>query len=362
MAKAVTIKDIAQHCGLSVATVSRVINNKGAIRAETVERVEAAVQALGYRPSMAARALKSASNRTLGVIIPSLTNPVFAETAAGLQQQARLLGYTPLILSSDYDDALESSAVENLLAYQVDGVLLTVNDATSSAALERLDEAGVPYCLMHNVPRQRVAGFIGVDNFRAAAEVATRIQALGHTRIGMVSGDFMRTDRARDRYAGFLAGLKYAGVELAHLVQVDPVNATGLQESLSRIYSQEGSHPTAWFCSNDLLALATIAQLEAMGRSVPDDVSIVGFDGIQAGALRQPMLTSVRTPNLEIGSASVDLLMAQIHDTSSNTGRKLDYHLMEGGTLAAVSEMPDPDSGNTPDPHLQSLDESKDDA
>lgn len=336
MVKAVTIKDIAQHCGLSVATVSRVVNNKGPIRAETVEKVESAVQALGYRPSMAARALKSVSNKTLGVIIPSLTNPVFAETAAGLQQRARALGYTPLILSSDYDDTLELSAVENLLAYQVDGILLTVNDATASAALQRLDEAGLPYCLMHNVPRQRVAGYIGVDNFRAAAEVASRILALGHSRIGMVSGEFIRTDRARDRHAGFLAGLKYAGVELAQLVQVDPVHATGLQQAMTSIYEQPGEQPTAWFCSNDLLALATIAQLELMGKRVPEDISIVGFDGIQAGALRVPILTSIRTPNLEIGSAAVDLLLTQLDETSSSTGRKLGYHLVEGGTLATT--------------------------
>lgn len=334
MVKTVTIKDIAQQCDLSVATVSRVVNKKGAIRAETVAKVEAAVQALGYRPSMAARALKTASNMTLGVIIPSLTNPVFAETAAGLQQQARTLGYTPLILSSDYDDALELSAVENLLAYQVDGILLTVNDASASAALQRLDESGVPYCLMHNVPRQRVAGYIGVDNFRAAAEVASRIVAHGHTRIGMISGEFIRTDRARDRHAGFLAGLKYAGLDLTHLVQVDPVNATGLGQALRSLYQQPSEQPTAWFCSNDLLALAAITQFEQMGRPVPEAISIVGFDGIQAGALRVPVLSSIRTPNREIGSAAVDLLLAQLNDTSSTTGRKLGYHLLEGGTLA----------------------------
>jgi len=354
MVKPVTIKDIAQHCGLSVATVSRVVNNKGAVRAETVEKVEASIKALGYRPSMAARALKSASSMTLGVIIPSLTNPVFAETAAGLQQRARELGYTPLILSSDYDDALELGAVENLLAYQVDGILLTVNDAAASAALQRLDEAGFPYCLMHNVPRHRVAGYIGVDNFRAAAEVAERILAQGHTRIGMISGEFIRTDRARDRHAGFLAGLKYAGVELAQLVQVDPVNATGLQQALTAVYERPEEPPTAWFCSNDLLALAAIAQLERMGKRIPEDISIVGFDGIQAGALRAPALTSIRTPNLDIGSAAVDLLLAQLNETSADTGRKLGYELVAGGTLAAVEAGPstDPESGNTPDPHL----------
>ncbi|SIS41876.1 LacI family DNA-binding transcriptional regulator [Neptunomonas antarctica] len=337
MVKAATIKDIAQHCGVSVATVSRVVNNKGVVRAETVKKVESAVLTLGYRPSMAARALKSASNRTLGVIIPSLMNPVFAETASGVQQRARARGYTPLILSSDYDDELELSAVENLQAYQVDGILLTVNDVLSSAALKQLDQAGLPYCLMHNVPRHRVAGYIGVDNFRAAAEVASRILAYGHTCIGMVSGEFVRTDRARERHAGFIAGLKYAGVELAHLVQVDPVNATGLQQALTNIYGQSGAHPTAWFCSNDLLALATIARLELLDKPVPEQISIVGFDGIQAGALREPALTSIRTPNIDIGSAAVDLLLAQLDDTPADLGRKLGYQWVEGGTLATNS-------------------------
>ncbi|MCC4265809.1 LacI family DNA-binding transcriptional regulator [Oceanimonas baumannii] len=340
MSRTVTIKDIAQHCGLSIATVSRVVNNKGAVRAETVARVEAAISALGYRPSMAARALKTASSMTLGVIIPSLTNPVFAETAAGLQQRSRTLGYTPLILSSDYDDALELSAVETLLAYQVDGVLLTVNDAARSAALQRLDEAGVPYCLMHNVPREQMAAHVGVDNFCAAAEVAERILTAGHRCIGMISGEFVRTDRARDRHAGFLSGLHQAGVQLAQLVQVDPVNATGLAQALAAIYNQPGAQPTAWFCSNDLLALATIAQLEQLGRRVPDDVSLVGFDGIQAGALRMPALTSVRTPNLEIGSTAVDTLMAQRHLNALDTGRQLSYQLVAGGTLTPLTDSP----------------------
>ncbi|MBM7456111.1 DNA-binding LacI/PurR family transcriptional regulator [Oceanisphaera litoralis] len=341
MARTVTIRDIARHCGLSTATVSRVVNNKGAVRAETVERVEAAVSALGYRPSMAARTLKSSSSMTLGVIIPSLTNPVFAETAAGLQQRARTLGYTPLILSSDYDGALELSAVETLLAYQVDGVLLTVNDATNSAALQRLDEVGVSYCLMHNAPRQRVAAYVGVDNFCAAADVAGRILAAGHRCIGMISGEFVRTDRARERHAGFLSGLRQAGVALAQLVQVDPVNATGLQQALTAIYGQPGEQPTAWFCSNDLLALAAIAQLERLGLRVPEDISIVGFDGIQAGALRMPALTSVRTPNLEIGSAAVDALLAQPdHNTASGPSRQLGYQLVAGGTLASLTHSP----------------------
>ncbi|TCK07197.1 LacI family DNA-binding transcriptional regulator [Marinobacterium mangrovicola] len=334
MNKPATIKDIASYCGLSVATVSRVINDKGPIKADTAERVRQAVDALGYAPSMAARALKTASSSVIGVILPSLTNPVFAETASGIQQRAREKGLTPIILSSDYDLSLERSAVATLLGYQVEGVLLTVNDAASSDALARLDKEGVPYCLMHNVPRQQVCGYIGVDNYRAAAEVAVHLADLGHRCIGMVSGDFQRTDRARDRHAGFLAGLRYRNLELAQLVQVDPVNAVGLTGEIHRVYEQPGSAPTAWFCSNDLLALATIAKLQLLGIRVPEDVSIVGFDGIQAGTLRQPNLASIRTPNAEIGAAAVDQLLTNKRGIPGQTGRTLGHQLLMDGTVA----------------------------
>lgn len=334
MNRPATLKDIATHCGLSVATVSRVINDKGPIRADTAERVRDAVAELGYAPSMAARALKTAKTRTLGVIVPSLTNPVFAETASGIQQRAREIGLTPIILSSDYDQELERAAVDTLLGYQVDGVLLTVNDAVSSEALARLQREGTPYCLMHNVPRHQVCGYIGVDNYRAAAEVASQLVDLGHRCIGMVSGDFKRTDRARDRHAGFLAGLRYRGLELARLLQVDPVNAIGLGAEISHVYSASAPKPTAWFCSNDLLAFATIAQLQRMQIRVPEEVSIVGFDGIQAGTLRQPHLASIRTPNADIGSAAVDQLLKSKAGKNGPSGRTLGYQLLWGGTVA----------------------------
>ncbi len=334
MNRPATLKDIATHCGLSVATVSRVINDKGPIRADTAERVRNAVVELGYAPSMAARALKTARTGTLGVILPSLTNPVFAETASGIQQRAREQGLIPIILSSDYDLELERTAVDTLLGYQVDGVLLTVNDAASSEALSRLQREGVPFCLMHNVPRKQVCGYIGVDNYRAAAEVASQLVELGHRCIGMVSGDFKRTDRARDRHTGFMAGLRYRGVELSSLLQVDPVNASGLEAAISPVYSSGGPKPSAWFCSNDLLALATIAELQRLQIRVPEQVSIVGFDGIQAGSLRQPNLASIRTPNAEIGSAAVDQLLRSNEVESGPSGRILDYQLLWGGTVA----------------------------
>ena len=310
MAKSATIRDVAARAGVSIATVSRVLNHDGLAAPETAERVHAAVAELGFRPNRIGRSLKAARTRTFGVLVPSLRNPVFADAVAGIQDAAVTAGYSVLIASSDYQPEREVRAVESLLSHQADGLVLTVADADRAESLDRLEVAGTPYVLIYNQPRAGTRPYVSVDNVAAAHALVAGMLTLGHRRIGMVAGRFGQSDRSRLRHEGFLTALEAHGLEPGPVIEVDFAD-TQLARQLAPAMREPG-RPTALFCSNDLVALAVIRALRDFGLSVPGDVSVTGFDGIEVGALVSPSLATLVQPSRAMGEHAVARLLAQL--------------------------------------------------
>lgn len=302
-----SIQDVARQAGVSVATVSRVFNLPDKVTPATREHVEQIARTLGYLPNASARTLRTQRSRVIGVVLPTLTNPVFAECLDGIARAAAAGGYAILPFTTDYRLEQEERAAHLLLAGNVDGMILAVSNPGTSTALQRLADNGLPYVLVYN----RHAGHpcVSVDGEQAVADLIVRLAGLGHRRIAMVSGQLSASDRAQQRSRGFRRGMEAAGLADgggAPVLEV-PFVETAVQ-SISALL-QGPACPTALVCSNDLLAIRAIRAAHLAGLAVPRDLSVTGFDGIALGEDLTPQLSTVAQPNSDIGRASVELLV-----------------------------------------------------
>ena len=302
-----SIQAVAAQAGVSVATVSRAFNFPDKVTRSTRELVERVARELNYLPNASARTLRTQRSRTLGVVLPTLLNPTFAECLQGIARAAVAGGYAILPVTTGYRLDEEERAVQLLLAGNVDGLILVVSNPSTSAALQRLQAAAVPYVLAYN--RHADHPCVSVDSEGAVADAVTRLVLLGHRRIAMVSGTLAASDRAQQRYRGYQRGMAEAGLEAPPLIEV-PFVETAVDALCAELRPR--SRPTALVCSNDLLAIRSIRAAHLSGLAAPDDLSVVGFDGIALGEDLTPALTTIAQPNSDIGRHSVELLVQAI--------------------------------------------------
>lgn len=327
-----TIRQVARKARVSPATVSRLFNHPGMLDPATATRVRRAASALNFRPSRVGRNLRTESTRTLGVLVPTLSNPVFAECLDGIVAAARDRGYSILVETSEYRAEAEHATTEALLGHRVDGLILTVADARRNPALAKLERERVPYVLVYNqVPGGR-RPTVSVDNRAAARDAVRMLIEAGHRRIAMVSGSFRASDRAQLRYLGYRDAMAVARLASAEPVEV-PFDIDDARPALAAVLARR-STPTALFCSNDLLALVVMRDLARLGRTVPDDVSLVGFDGIRLSEVLRPALTTVVQPSRAIGRAAAERLLGQLAGAARPAPLLLPHRLRAGGTVA----------------------------
>jgi hypothetical protein len=227
---------------------------------------------------------------------------------------------------------------QNAFGQDQDDVVLLPISTARNRVLDRLDRERVPYVLVFNQLARAERPTVSVDNRAAAREIVEHLIGLGHRAIRMLTGQFRQSDRARLRYRGYCDALQAAGLEPLPPLQMPflaPDARLPLVEGLAA-----RARPTAFFCSNDYLALTVIRNLTALGRRVPDDVSVAGFDGIRIGELTAPSLTTVVQPSERIGGAAVELLLRRVVDTGEVASVALQHTLRRGGSTAAVAANP----------------------
>lgn len=302
-----SIKELAAKADVSMATVSRVFNLPQKVNAETRANVLAIAHEIGYFPNASARSLRTQRSRVLGVVLPTLLNPVFAECLDGVAQAASASGYAILPMTTDYKLEQEELAVNQLLAANVDGMVLVVSNPETSQALLRLRVAQLPYVLAYN--RQADHPCVSVDNELAMRETVMQLFALGHQRIALISGQLAASDRAQQRKRGFCEGMRSQGLDDSNCLEV-PFVETAVQEIAK--FLQQSKRPTALVCSNDLIAIRSIRAAHLAGLRVPQDISITGFDGIAIGEDLTPMLSTITQPNQAMGQRSVELLVRSL--------------------------------------------------
>lgn len=327
----ITIKDVAQRAGCGVASASRVLNNSGPASEDLRARVNQAAQELGFSFSAIGRALQSSRTMTIGCLVPSLANPVFAEAVQGVQESLEGTGYQLLIACSNYDGQRDNEALSTLLAKGVDGLIVTMVDPDLSPSLARARALGVPVVLMFHDP---IAGIPSsyVDNDAAARTVARAFADKGHVATGFLALRFATSDRSRNRYAGFQAECARLGLAAPVLIELSEADANR-PDQLAAILA---AHPglSAIFASNDFLAIAVQKAARLLGWRVPQDLSVAGFDGIEIGRLLDTPLATVETHPEAMGRQGASLLLARLAGEAPEQPGALSFTFRPGATLA----------------------------
>lgn len=317
--KAPGVKDVAALAGVSVGSVSNVINRRDSVRPDVRERVEAAIAKLGYKPNPTAQALRRGTSPLVGVAVFDLTNPFFMEAAAAMERVLSREGYIMTLSSTHASVQEERDLLEALGRQAVRGVLLTPADSTHEAAT-RLVEEGTPVVLFDAADAPEGLPSVSIDDRAGAALAIEHLLALGHERICFLNGPAdMRQSVQR------LAGVRDAIEHWQHLtgsdsVQLSVYNAQAYTAQAGYAATENavtearaasnGANPTAVFCANDLLAVGVMSALRGAGISIPNDVSVIGFDDIPLAAQMPVPLTTIRQPMDELGAAAAELLLS----------------------------------------------------
>ena len=304
-----SINDVASRAGVSTATVSRALNEPDKVKPATLESVRNAIELLGYTPHFGGRALASNKSNTIGALIPTMDNAIFARGLQALQETLAEAGVTLLIATSGYDPEREMQQIQTLLGRGVDGLML-IGLSRPAKTYELLDRHGVPVVIAWNYKAGSDHICVGFDNRAAAAALADCVLEHGHERIAMIAGRAPGNDRAADRIKGVRQALRRAGLKLApdHLIEAR-YTLDDAAEAMAALLTLP-DRPTAVICGNDVLAAGAIMHLKRVGLAVPRDVSVVGFDNIDLASVTEPPLTTVHVPHRRMGQTAAELLLA----------------------------------------------------
>ncbi len=321
--RSLTLHDVAALAGVSIATVSAVVNQKSSVGEKSRLRVEAAMRQLDYRPHPLARSLKTGRSHAIGLIVPDITNPFFPEAMAGVEAVARSRGYSVLLTNSNDDPAQERQNLHFLQSRRVDGIVLAC--ATGGVDYAQFTSRHCPVVFMDRLP---AAGFTGrsviVDN-RAAARAATKhLIALGHKKIAIIAGRLDLSVGA-DRLAGFKQALRTARLPLRNeYVQLGDFHADSGYTCGLRLTAL-ADPPTAIFACNNSTTLGLMRALAERAIPCPAAISVLAFDDFPWAAHFRPELTTVAQPVAELGRQAMRLLLAAI-DPASPEARELKTH------------------------------------
>ncbi len=306
-----TIKEVAERARVSVATVSRVVNNSGYVSANLRERVEESMRTLNYKPSALARSLRRQETHTIGVLVPQLHQPFFGTLISVMEKTLFEGDYRTLVCSSEEDAHKEAAYIDILMRQRVDGVLFTPTGHTGES-VSRLLEAEIPVVLIdRDLPGLPISRVLS-DNVGGAYAGVQHLLALGHRRIGLIGGP-PHSDTTQLRVQGALQALREANAPLdpdLRVVEEMPEIELGYHAALRLM--KRPDPPTAIFALTDVIAVGVLHAAAELDLSLPHDLSVMGFDDIPLAAYVIPELTTVAQPIYSMGQTAVEILMRQL--------------------------------------------------
>jgi LacI family transcriptional regulator len=308
--RAASISDVARESGVSIFTVSAVINNKAHVGKTLRERVEHAIQKLNYRPNLIARSLSKQKTQTIGMIVPDIANPFFPMVVRGAEDAALKQGYNLLLCNSDDTLEKEEAAIELLLSKRVDGILLTKASGDFSPSLRQMiSEVSVPFVLVMRTYPQLTKDAVISDDYKGAYEAVCHLARSGRRRIGLISGP-LKISNAKERWRGFRDALEETKLpyEPELVVEGDYRIESGFRAGHALL-----SHrPDGIYVANHLMTIGLLKAVEEMGLSCPEDFGLVSFDDYPWLGVFRPRLTTVELPKHQLGSEAADLLIQRI--------------------------------------------------
>ncbi|MFS4091199.1 LacI family DNA-binding transcriptional regulator [Streptomyces sp. AF1A] len=305
-----SIKDVAAAADVSVATVSRVLNDHPSVSARARERVLAAVEKLGYRPNAVARSLRTDQTRTLGLVISDVLNPYFTELARSVEVEARLLGYSVIIGNADERPDLQDHHVRTLLDRRIDGLLVSPTDGCSPLMADAA-RAGTPMVFVDRWIAGTDVPVVRSDGRGAVRDLVAHLYGLGHRRLAIIAGP-AATTTGRERIEAFREALAEHGLDLpdAYIGQGDFQAGSGRR--VTEAFLDLPEPPEAVFAADNLMALGALDAVRARGLRVPDDIALVAFDDIPWFVHTDPPITAIAQPTGELGRAAVRALVDRI--------------------------------------------------
>lgn len=317
----VSLRDVAKAAKVSVGTVSNVLNRSEVVAPKTLARVQATIKELGFVPNGFARNLRSGQSRTLGLIVPDVSNPFFTEVARGVEDAASKRDYAVFLCNSDESATKEERYVNVLIQQQVRGVLITPADMKSDR-LDVMRDRGIAVALLDREIKGRKQCSVSVDDVHGGQIAIEYLAGLGHKNIAWVCGP-ESIPQVADRGAGVAKAAKVAGSKI-ETIRVSLMNAVNGEEAARKILELDVL-PTAVFCANDLLALGVMRALLASKVRIPEQVSVLGYDNIEFAPSAAVPLSSIAQPSYQMGVTAADLLLNECEDGGSHEHQQIRF-------------------------------------
>ncbi len=318
----VTLRDVGKRAGVSAMTVSRVINGRHGVDAETQRRVEEAIAELDYVPNRIARGLISRKTETIGLIVPDVVNPFFAPVVRGAETAARRAGYRVLLCNSEGDLRLEREYIEDLVAHRVEGLLLAPANDNSRHSIFPLLRGGFPIVLLDRSLPDSECDLVVSDGASGARRLTEHLISVGHRDIAHLT-DADDTSTGRERLRGYREALASAGIPFRDdFVFSTTVDQIGGYRATQQVLALDPM-PTAIFTVNNMTVVGAMKALRERGLMVPEDMALVCFDDVEHLAVLSPFLTVVDQPAETLGSLGAQLLLERIAGKAGPRSRRI---------------------------------------
>ncbi|WP_404455412.1 LacI family DNA-binding transcriptional regulator [Oceanobacillus kapialis] len=321
----VTIHDVAKLAGVSVATVSRVMNDHARVAEKTKTRVERAINELNYAPSVLGRNLRTSKSSLLLVLIPSISNPFYTEIINGIEDTAIARGYNILLCETDSNPQRETIYF-NLLRNRLAEGIISMDPSVNKNKLNELAES-YPIIQCSEYDTESPIPYVTIDSEKAAYEAVTHLIELGHRKIALINSD-ERFLYARQRRNGYEQAMKQHGLAIREewLYNAPQLKFAAGQEAISTLMQLEDK-PTAIFAVSDIYAIGALKEIHRMGKKVPEDIALIGFDKISFSDMACPSLTTISQPMYEMGRISAEMIMDKLNGVNVSS-KVLEHRLV----------------------------------
>jgi LacI family transcriptional regulator, gluconate utilization system Gnt-I transcriptional repressor len=325
-----TLQDVADIVGVTKMTISRYLRNPDKVSVDMQKKIEIAVEELGYIPNRAPDLLSNAKSHAIGILVPSLTNQVFAEVIRGIETVTEAAGYQTMFAHYGYSAELEEERIRFLLSYHIDGLILSESHHTPRT-LKMIQTAGIPVIEMMDVISPAIAQSVGIDNFAASYQMVSRMIDKGYKNIVYLGA---RLDvRTQLRQQGYQKAMQEKSLQSRSVMTEAPssfsLGSQLLQQTLDRYPETDGI-----FCTNDDLAIGAIYECQRQGIKIPQQIAIAGFHGHDIGLSMVPKLATVVTPREKIGRITAEQLVARLKgDTIENKVIDLGFEIRDGDSI-----------------------------
>jgi LacI family transcriptional regulator len=305
----ITLKDISREAGVDSATVSRALNGSYGVHKDTREKVLAVAKRLNYRVNQMAKGLAVGKSHTLGLLVPDIRNPFVTELVRGAEDAAFAAGYHILLCNSYLDAAKEVQYVHSLLDKRVEGILMHSVHALGKGEIKELSGSGVPVVLLHQQPSASAFSSVCVNQFKGGMLAGEHLIELGHNKIAYLNGPRGHANFS-ERTKGFMKAMMSSKQKITPIVMHGTPDFEGGYQMARKLLEQNRG-VTAVFAANDVAAFGVARAVFEAGLSIPEDISLIGFDNVELANVVRPPLTTIHQPKYEMGQAAVQILLDQ---------------------------------------------------